>query len=527
MQSINKHKPILSFVIIFSLTAILYHTAFLYSPVNRDSGVFLYTGSEILSGNAPYRDVWDHKGPLLYLINALGVWLTPQSAYGTVLVEIILCSIAFYLLYIVLANHVFCRFSLTAVLIALTAYFQLHTFGNFEENFAFFGQAMCLFAFFRYLDTGLYRYCLIIGFSLSWCGLLRPNLIGLPIVLSAGIFMIDIRTRTKKALKSCFCVVAGALTLFCPILLFLFSKAAIADAFDQLIVYNLSLSSVSLFDRVKACAALFSFMTEIGVVPIALIGIAALFTIVISGSCHPLPGILKKFSEKGRAAVSTVIIFAFATEMLLNMLSLYHWAHYVIALIAISTILIGITLETVAHALLNKKNSPLISSALIVVLLLIPSVLAGKHLFHLLQEQSEKSYQDKIVNYIKQHTEHGDSVLVYGASATLNFLAGRRSPTRYVYLYPLIMNGYSSPEKVNEFLSSLQKNPPSLIVDTHNGRFSPLDESPDLSSQRRSVEKKFLTDFQTMQNVRNWIRKKYFKVTSIGNTTFYSYADES
>ena len=38
-----------------------------------DTYVYLYTGGLISKGLMPYRDFFDHKGPLLYLIMALGI----------------------------------------------------------------------------------------------------------------------------------------------------------------------------------------------------------------------------------------------------------------------------------------------------------------------------------------------------------------------------------------------------------------------------------------------------------------------
>jgi len=57
------------------------------SPLNpanpgRDSGVFLYVGQAILSGHIPYRDVWDHKPPLIYYIDTAGLMLTAGSLWG-------------------------------------------------------------------------------------------------------------------------------------------------------------------------------------------------------------------------------------------------------------------------------------------------------------------------------------------------------------------------------------------------------------------------------------------------------------
>src|ERR1044071_9246058 len=49
---------------------------------SRDSGVFLYVGWRLLNGDIPYRDVWDHKPPLIYFVDALGIALTPGSLWG-------------------------------------------------------------------------------------------------------------------------------------------------------------------------------------------------------------------------------------------------------------------------------------------------------------------------------------------------------------------------------------------------------------------------------------------------------------
>src|SRR5215470_11276925 len=56
--------------------------------LGRDSGVFLYAGSRILAGQVPYRDVWDHKGPLIYYIDALGLLIGHGSRWGVWLLEV-------------------------------------------------------------------------------------------------------------------------------------------------------------------------------------------------------------------------------------------------------------------------------------------------------------------------------------------------------------------------------------------------------------------------------------------------------
>ncbi len=86
-------------------------------------------------------------------------------------------------------------------------------------------------------------------------------------------------------------------------------------------------------------------------------------------------------------------------------------------------------------------------------------------------------YED-VTRYIEQTTGEGDTVLVWGAETAINFVAGRRSPTRFVYQYALFaMPGYQNPALVEEFLAGIKENEPVLIIDTSptNRVVPPLD----------------------------------------------------
>ena len=58
-------------------------------PPTEDSSVFLYIGKRMLEGKLPYRDLFDHKGPILYLIEVLGLCLSPQSTDGVWVLEVL------------------------------------------------------------------------------------------------------------------------------------------------------------------------------------------------------------------------------------------------------------------------------------------------------------------------------------------------------------------------------------------------------------------------------------------------------
>src|SRR5258706_3992581 len=61
----------------------------LFSYPGRDGGIFLYIGSLILKGKLPYLDVWGNKGPLVFYINDLWLFLANGSRWGVWLLYIL------------------------------------------------------------------------------------------------------------------------------------------------------------------------------------------------------------------------------------------------------------------------------------------------------------------------------------------------------------------------------------------------------------------------------------------------------
>ena len=54
-----------------------------------DANCYLTIGHGILRGQMPYRDLIDHKGPLLYLLHAPAAALDPAGFFGVYLLEIL------------------------------------------------------------------------------------------------------------------------------------------------------------------------------------------------------------------------------------------------------------------------------------------------------------------------------------------------------------------------------------------------------------------------------------------------------
>ena len=53
-----------------------------WSLLAGDASLFYYIGQQVGNGTLLYRDIWDHKPPLLFFLNGLGTRLTPGAAWG-------------------------------------------------------------------------------------------------------------------------------------------------------------------------------------------------------------------------------------------------------------------------------------------------------------------------------------------------------------------------------------------------------------------------------------------------------------
>lgn len=64
-----------------------------------DSSVFIYGSNLIKEGKVLYKDFFDHKGPILYIIELIGLGLANGNTVGIWVVEVIFMFINLCLLY--------------------------------------------------------------------------------------------------------------------------------------------------------------------------------------------------------------------------------------------------------------------------------------------------------------------------------------------------------------------------------------------------------------------------------------------
>ncbi|MBK8143714.1 MAG: hypothetical protein IPK62_01320 [Bacteroidetes bacterium] len=77
---------VLIVLIVGVLTAILFsHSALLsgdMAALHIDSQVYIHTAHQILQGKILYKEVFDHKGPIMYVIECLGFLFCGKTFFG-------------------------------------------------------------------------------------------------------------------------------------------------------------------------------------------------------------------------------------------------------------------------------------------------------------------------------------------------------------------------------------------------------------------------------------------------------------
>jgi len=120
-------------------------------------------------------------------------------------------------------------------------------------------------------------------------------------------------------------------------------------------------------------------------------------------------------------------------------------------------------------AALATEHAPKWKRDLLFLLGRTPSTVYLAQFGHNIQGRDIYSFRDTqdTARYLQAHTGADDYVLVWGFQALVNFLAERRSPTRYVFNYPLTFDRPESAFRVEArrtFLRDLEERPPVYIV---------------------------------------------------------------
>ncbi len=491
-----------SIVVAFSsLISLLPVSPYFMPLTNRDSGVFLYVGWRILSGEIPYKQVWDHKPPIIFYINALGLSITPETRWGVWIIELVFLFTAFIIGFLIL-KKLFgilpAIFSLITT--SLTLAFLIQG-GNFTTEYIILFQFIVFWILFFILPKENNFLCwFLIGLVGGLAFFTKQTAIGLWIAVFINLVITAKNIFDKSAvIKNVAAFFSGGLIITLMIIIYFLINGALSDFVDAAFKFNFFYSTT--ISRVATRL----WPIIMGIYPLTKTG---LFQFSLIGYSICIVMLIKKvaiFSQ--RETFFKILLIGLPIELLLIGASGYSHPHYYMTLVPYLFIFSAIILFFIKQQFEVYKISNIYAS--VFQISVIGIIIWGAFFSYYDQIKAFRGIRQErqmVIDFIVNHTDPDDHVLFWGEETMMNYYTKRNSPTRFVYQTPLYTQGYANEEMVMEYLTDITLNQPKIIVDTENFRI------PFLS---------FLFDSQEINEKLEMIRNNYQSTTVIGSWTIY------
>lgn len=437
----------ISFIAIINSPTSIWRNASDYT----DTWVFQTIAYTMEKGGMPYLDSFDHKGPLLFIINYLGMRL--NFSKGVWIIELLFVFGTFLILYKI--ARLFCR-KITALASVLAAGVLLITFfsgGNYTEEYAMLFIAATLYIFLDFFinqKVSKLRWA-ICGACFACVCMLRPNMIAIWMVFCSVTFFSLIKNKKWKPLKDfVLFFIIGFLVTTLPVIIWLAAKNALTSCFEQYILFNLQYST----DNTRATNenrwnTLFYFCQS------------SIMVLVLAISAW----ICLQRNQKDRT-IGTIHAAYLVLSLLLICISGQSYGHYGLILVPAIVFPLAYLLGHIEKHT-NHANYHLVSAIGIYVFasLVAPIWLTqikntGTIYKHRHESQVNQGIQ-QIIDYIQETTTQNDKISVYGNMDMFYILARRLPASRYSYQYPI---GSINPQIMDKYFEDLNEYQPAIII---------------------------------------------------------------
>lgn len=427
---VERSEKIISSILLFISSFLVC----MQSPLNifssgqssTDSAVFRYVAFAMSKGRVPYRDIFDHKGPLLYFINLLGYIIDENK--GIWIVEFFSCFITLFFLY--KTTKLFCGWKSAIFSVALVSSLlgEFFSGGNFTEEYALPFIAVSVYFFVKYLITNvLDKWSVFVcGCSFAAVLMLRPNMIGVWIGYILVILVKEIVEKNWDRInKEIIFFIVGIVVVLVPFLVYLLKNDAMRAFIDIYWFFNVSYQANykyqgSVADIKRVIATVDFYFGR----PIVFISILSYILQYIKTNVDKS----KRWMLWGSGC-------SFVATYVLICMPGVRAGHYAMVLIPVLVVPICMFMNLLAE----RCKEANIGIALVVLFLMASEILYPKWMSVLnnmqIGAQGQRDYQ-YVLDIIDEHCEPGDTISVFGNNNNVYVESARLSASKYSYQFP-------------------------------------------------------------------------------------------
>lgn len=420
-KKITKEQILIGAFILFAgfcITMASTLNPFTRSMPGRDSSVQIYFARMTLEGRLPYKEMFDHKGSFMHLIDMIGLTIAGGRTVGIWFLEWLSMCLAIFGIYkmggYLCKNKYVTLLSSVACIFFITPYFEG---GNMTEEWALPFIIWSLYIFVRFLKSGRYTYKAIFfaGMLLGAVLLIRANMIAVWIVWPV-VILFDIlagKTRPKEKiqflLKIIICFFGGIVVFTVPFVLWNVSKGTLSYFVDAYWTSNLVYSKDG-----KSIVVLLKTIAQFVLADPILPAIFFLYVIVFAA-------LIKKgrISEKSEIRIFIGEVWFIFLSYLLMCMSGNTFPHYAMVLIPC----LAIPFLSLTEMLYDAFSPDIAAGRMFLVVSVLFVTLSGNFVTLMYESASTVYYgendvsNDEIINIIKKHTVAGGNIFVSGGNA--------------------------------------------------------------------------------------------------------------
>ena len=266
MKKINKYL-IFCLVLAFITLLITSKNSFLYVFNDWvDANAFFTVGKSMFNKIIPYKDLFEQKGPLLYLIYGLGYLISNKTFHGVFIVEVISFTVFLYYLHKIFSMYFDKKYSLIlipviAMMVTTTGFF-VH--GGSCEEFCFPFIAVSLYYYFKHfkkeeltkkeiLINGIMAGCvfmmkyIMLGFWIGFCAFICINHL--------------IKKEYKKIMEFCLIFLLGMSIPFIIWLIYFLINGGVKEFID--VYFRLNMTSYTNDEKYGIIKKIIEILKEI------------------------------------------------------------------------------------------------------------------------------------------------------------------------------------------------------------------------------------------------------------------------
>ncbi|MDR0799677.1 MAG: glycosyltransferase family 39 protein [Dysgonamonadaceae bacterium] len=451
-----------SYLILFVGSVILLYLSPLAPFANKisgyDSSVFIYNASQILDGKVLYRDLFDHKGPLLYALDTLGLLLGIGNSTGIWFVEWAALAIALTFIYRSMRLFFLPSVSLLATLSCLLFEVIVFCQGNLAEEYSIPFIAATLYYFLRFFKEQNFRWqsFFIIAVCFTCVFLIKPNA---TVVWGVGWLLVTIFLLKAKRgadwLRVAGASAIGVVICLLPFVIYWIATGSWEDVrfcyWDFNKAYSEYANQKGLWDTIL------QILIRTGERLFVFSAMWTCFTCVFFGLSILLFFILPK-RHILRWPIGLYILSVLATALAIS-ISDTNFFHYYLLFVPVFAGSFALVYDFIRRC--TNRYALLVS---VVILFACHWELVSLYRRGIYYCFRDKPMVTGLVSYIDNQTRPDEPIYILGNACLFYNLSHRTSASRYAFLAPIVDIKKYRPMIINGFFEDMQKNPPKLIV---------------------------------------------------------------